>query len=291
MRKNLFLKLNSKLEPIQTGLDPFLPKIENIKAVIFDIYGTLVISRTGDISMAQKIDREAELRSILKNQGISLRNETASISQAFYGEIKADHSKSRGKGHQYPEVDILEIWRRCFETQVRHGNLDGLPDPELIREIAVRYECAVNPVWPMYGLTALIFEKKLRQLPLGIVSNAQFYTPTMLQAFTGKTLSQMGFHQDLCIWSYQERLGKPAVELFEKLLQSLKARNVSPQSALYVGNDMLNDVWAASQVGLKTALFAGDQRSLRLRETDARCRSLKPDAVVTALAQIPDLLE
>jgi putative hydrolase of the HAD superfamily len=65
---------------------------------------------------------------------------------------------------------------------------------------------------------------------------------------------------------------------------------VSAAETLYVGNDMLNDVWTASQCGLKTALFAGDKRSLRLREDDARCAALQPDVIVTSLSQILDIV-
>ena len=64
-----------------------------------------------------------------------------------------------------------------------------------------------------------------------------------------------------------------------------------PDQALYLGNDMLNDVWTAGQAGLLPVLFAGDQRSLRLREDDPRCRDLRPARVLTALDQLPALLD
>jgi putative hydrolase of the HAD superfamily len=57
-----------------------------------------------------------------------------------------------------------------------------------------------------------------------------------------------------------------------------------------VGNDKLNDIWPATQLGLKTALFAGDQRSLRLRENDVRCSGLEPDLVITRLSQLSDFI-
>jgi putative hydrolase of the HAD superfamily len=53
---------------------------------------------------------------------------------------------------------------------------------------------------------------------------------------------------------------------------------------------MLKDIWCAAQAGFKTALFAGDRRSLRKREDDERCKNHRPDAVVTELAQIPPML-
>ena len=52
---------------------------------------------------------------------------------------------------------------------------------------------------------------------------------------------------------------------------------------------MLKDIWPATQLGFKTALFAGDARSLRLREDDERCRGLKPDLVIDRLSQLAQL--
>jgi putative hydrolase of the HAD superfamily len=49
---------------------------------------------------------------------------------------------------------------------------------------------------------------------------------------------------------------------------------------------MLNDIYPAHLLGFKTALYAGDQRSLRRRENDSRCQSLTPDRVITSLDQI-----
>jgi len=51
---------------------------------------------------------------------------------------------------------------------------------------------------------------------------------------------------------------------------------------------MLNDIYPAQKVGFQTALFAGDKRSLRLRNDDPRCKNLKPDLVITDLIQLLD---
>jgi putative hydrolase of the HAD superfamily len=39
-------------------------------------------------------------------------------------------------------------------------------------------------------------------------------------------------------------------------------------------------------VGFKTALFAGDARSLRLRENQPKCQNLFADIVITDLLQL-----
>jgi putative hydrolase of the HAD superfamily len=61
---------------------------------------------------------------------------------------------------------------------------------------------------------------------------------------------------------------------------------IAAESALYVGNDLRNDIQPAAQAGFRTALFAGDRRSLRLHRDDQQCRDLSPDWVVTDLGQL-----
>jgi putative hydrolase of the HAD superfamily len=65
---------------------------------------------------------------------------------------------------------------------------------------------------------------------------------------------------------------------------------VSPEEVLYVGNDMRNDIMPATKVGFQGVLFAGDSRSLRLRQKDASCANLIPKATITELNQIFDIL-
>jgi putative hydrolase of the HAD superfamily len=53
---------------------------------------------------------------------------------------------------------------------------------------------------------------------------------------------------------------------------------------------MLNDIYPSKKAGFKTALFAGDNRSLRLRTDDLKCSNLSADLVITDLIQIIDYL-
>jgi len=78
--------------------------------------------------------------------------------------------------------------------------------------------------------------------------------------------------------------------MFQVAAEDLSQREIRPSSVLYVGNDMLNDVFPASQVGFRTALFAGDERSLRLRAEDSQVDGLSADLILTDLTQLPDCL-
>lgn len=287
----LYRGLSKPLIPIPTDLTASSEALHGIRAVIFDIYGTLIASGTGDISLAEKQDRESVIRESLVEMGLKiLAGPSFSFSEFFHTCIKADHEVQRDGGADYPEVDILEIWQGFVQSLNDTGRLEGIPDEDQLRTEAVRYECRVNAVWPMPGLENCLTRLVDAGLQLGIVSNAQFYTPIMLEAFTGKSLEVLGFRDNLSVWSYCERRGKPSSELFPKLDQGMDYYGLSPHDCLFVGNDMLNDIWTAHNYGLKTCLFAGDQRSLRLRENDERCQNLKPDLIITELSQLPGLI-
>ena len=121
---------------------------------------------------------------------------------------------------------------------------------------------------------------------MGIISNAQFYTAYLFKWFLGSDLNDLGFDPELVYYSYQYEIAKPSPILFQLAAQKLKERGITPPCVLYIGNDMLNDIYPAKAIGFQTALFAGDRRSLRLRADDPRCKHLRADLVITDLDQL-----
>jgi putative hydrolase of the HAD superfamily len=290
---HLFRDRTHPLAPSPTGIEPHLPKASApIKAVLFDVYGTLISSGVGDISLDQFADQSDLIRKLVDQAGFEWRADFSdhNLAAEFNQEIKADHARTMSQGHPYPEVNILEIWTTLVEgwTEPRTGK-DSIR--ENIATLAVEYECAVNPVWPNEGFNEILHHCREASLPLGIVSNAQFYTPIMLEAFLEKSLKTAGFEAALQVWSYQERRGKPDVALYEKIGAILESEfQIHRSQVIFVGNDMLKDIWAATEAGFKGVLYAGDSRSLRLREDDERCRDLSPYATISSLGQIQHLL-
>ena len=113
------------------------------------------------------------------------------------------------------------------------------------------------------------------------------FTPFIcFERFLGTTLERRGFDQRLIFFSCDSGHAKPSTFMFQRAKAILSGMGIPAASVLYVGNDMRNDILPAKAVGFKTALFAGDRRSLRLRESDDRCRDLSPDLIVTDLRQL-----
>jgi putative hydrolase of the HAD superfamily len=138
----------------------------------------------------------------------------------------------------------------------------------------------------MPNLEKMLSACKKSKILLGIISNAQFYTPYLFEWFLDSNLRDLGFHQDLTIFSYKSGHAKPSEFMFKYTAEKLKNLDIPAESTLYMGNDMLNDIYPAEKAGFKTALFAGDARSLRLRKNSPQCRNLSPDLVITDLIQL-----
>jgi len=283
-------RLSAPLQPRPTGTAPRLTPLPGIRAVLFDVYGTLFISASGDIGAAGEEEDERAFRTAAAEAGLALtwRDPPTRGAERLVRAIQASHARSRQQGIAYPEVDIVDIWQ---EVALSGSDAGAPPSREALRVAAVEYECRTNPVWPMPGAAELLHALRRRGCRLGIVSNAQFYTPLIFQALLGATPTDLGFEQDLCAWSYRQAEAKPATALFRPVLETLQARHgIRPGETLYVGNDRLKDIWPAAQLGCKTALFAGDGRSLRLRESDERCRAADPDVILDDLRQLRGVL-
>ena len=132
-------------------------------------------------------------------------------------------------------------------------------------------------------------ELKKRGLTLGIVSNAQFYTPVILSFLLEQPLEEI-FSSNFLVWSFQERRGKPSPLIFKKIIESMRDYQIPIELSLYVGNDMKNDIFTAHANGIPTVLFAGDKRSLRLREEEKEINLVQPERVITSLNQILEII-
>ena len=269
------MKYIKPLSPIPTDLQPQGILTKPIRCVLFDIYGTLLISASGDIGVLESVNATREkIQELIDIYGFTASAED--VITEFFHTIKNKHDESKQKGIEFPEVDILQIWASVLKAG----------KSKEIERFAMEYEMIVNPVYPMPHSKETLCKLKENDFVIGIVSNAQFYTPCILECLMGDSFESIGFKEDLCFFSYRFGVAKPSLILFQNALDQLESRGINADETLYIGNDMLNDVLPAIRMGFKTGLFAGDARSLRLREDYHACKNISPDVVITELNQV-----
>jgi putative hydrolase of the HAD superfamily len=297
--KNLLDK-SDKLLPEPAGVKPYYTNDKNIKSVIFDIYGTLLISASGDIDKLEvTTDNLKSAFEMLNIKIYPLENQNektilSSILKEFRNTIEQNHLLRKEKNIKYPEVDYIKIWEQVLKVALdkkwiyRKNNIN-------IRLLTFVFEILSNRVYPMPGMNKTILELYKNGVPLGIISNAQFYTPIVLNYFINKKYIEDDivsfFDPDLTVFSYKKLMSKPDESLFLELIPTLRKKyNIEPAEVLFVGNDMFKDVYAGKTAGFKTALFAGDMRSYRTRNDREEVKGLKPDHLITELDQILEIV-
>ena len=294
--KNL-LASAEPLNPIPTNVRPDYRKDSSIKAVIFDIYGTLLISSSGDIDQAEISAKNLELALNSSNIEIVDKSITAleHILYDFEYTIKICHQEAKKKAVSYPEIDILSIWEIVLLHARRKKLVQFNGEANIMRMTCV-FELLSNRTYPMPGMFETIKRLNEGGIPIGIVSNAQFYTPIVMNYYLSQKLGLDEevnfFDKELTVFSYKLGIGKPDTKLFDELIPVLKKKyKLEPEQVLFVGNDMLKDIYTSNKIGFKTALYAGDKRSLRIREDREETKGLKPDFVITGLSQLFEIIE
>ncbi len=275
MKRRLIEKYLHPLTPIATAVKPGGAITEKVRCVLFDLYGTLFISGSGDTQPCLEPSSVSDrIACLLMRYGI--RKKPKVLLEALDRAIRHRHRELRGQGVDFPEVKIDRIWKAILPED----NLD------IVRRFAVEFELLVNPVYPMPNLAKMLDACRRRSIRMGVISNAQFYTPLLFEWFLDSDPVGLGMDPELVFYSYRFEIAKPSTRLFELAAEKLRAKGIAAGSALYLGNDMLKDVYPAKAVGFQTALFAGDQRSLRLRTDNRRCRNISADLVITDLDQL-----
>lgn len=275
VNKQLFKKYTRSLSPIPTGRQPAGRLDVAVKCILFDVYGTLFISDSGDIGMARpESEKKLKIQNLINQYHLDTTSEN--LLQSLYDCIEKKHVVLRREGIDFPEIEIDAIWMEIL----------NISDRSAARQFALEFELVVNPVYPMPHLKDVLESLKIQQLPMGIISNAQFYTLCLFNWFLNGEPKDLGFDAELLFLSYRLKHAKPSRKPFEMAAEKLENMGISRTSVLYVGNDMRNDILPATKTGFQTALFAGDRRSLRHRENDPQCKNVVPNLVITDLIQL-----
>ncbi len=221
------------------------------RAVVFDIYGTLLIAQEGGV----KPDPDADpmLREILKNAGYT---PPESPSTELHEAVLRHHAAA---DVPFPEIDLRILWRELLSLE------PGTDLTELIETL----ENAWHPTRLMPGAEQFIGRLARSGISLGLLSNAQCNTLASLGG-----IAEL-FAPELTILSFQHGIAKPSPELFQILTDRLAGRCISPEETLYIGNDPIRDITPAAAHGFQTALFTGHPESLRPGDC-------KPDLTLTA---------
>jgi putative hydrolase of the HAD superfamily len=279
-------------------------KLSDIRVVIFDVYGTLVNYWKEQFSDGDK--KEDELLDAFQKTAryfgfeefllkIDPSNKAEKTLKDFYqGLIALNHQKKLKKGLEFPEVKIEEIWEVILMMLARHGydiKKPGLgAKADLAQCVAYYYNFFALSSGLYDGVIDALQMLRGHNLKLGILSNAQFYTPLdltlLLRHETNNVIVDYLelFDIDLVYFSYTYGVAKPNSTMIHSLFDALYELQILPNQVVFVGNDLLNDIKIASDAGMHTAFFTGDSRSAFVHDLENK---IFPDIVFDRWEDLP----
>jgi FMN phosphatase YigB (HAD superfamily) len=228
----------------------------NPRAVIFDVYGTLLEVGPPPPDADQRWERLFGERLHLEPR-LSRLDFSVASSQV----IARRHQAARTRGIPWPEVQWPSVVAEVLPELARSSPQDQ--EEFLYRQILTGHTAR------MTAETAVVLRwLKDRPCLLGIASNAQAYTLRELQdALARYGLGMDLFERDLCFWSFEHGFSKPDPHVFQTLTARLEARGIPPAETLMVGDRLDHDLEPARAHGWQTwrvgASGDGDWTGLR----------------------------
>ncbi|WP_372635625.1 HAD family hydrolase [Fodinibius sp.] len=286
--------LTHPLEPVSAGHSTQLQAIRGIRCVAFDFYGTMFISAVGDIGVDEKQQRQSPgwFTEALEDSGFTVAKPDVGHRgiDIFEQTVENHVRRAREEEIEYPEPDIVAVWLDVLNDLKASGDIRGETSRNKAIQFGIEFEFRINDIWPVPNLDTVLKQLKDRGLELGIISNSQYYTPIAFEALLNQPPGDFGFNENLLIWSYRTGRKKPSTDLYSIFTEAAEKEQLKPREVLYVGNDIRKDIAPAKEVGLRTALYVGDQRSIRHQPDDLKKSRYRPDLIVDDLSQVNDCL-
>ena len=237
--------------------------MSKLRAVLFDVYGTLVDIKTNehDDGTFESLSRFLEYRRVFIR--------TQELKEFYFDQLNQQIARSREK---YPEVDVADAFAHVLRE------CGGVNDRYLAAMITQLYRSLIRERMKLFDDTFWTLNKFRRQYKLGIVSDAQrlFCKPEL------RTLRLERFF-DATLFSSDYGFRKPDPRLFHIALAMI---DVPPSEAAYIGNGYDTDCIGAKNAGIAVVgLIHQDEQDKQVyTQTDV------PDFVVDDLHQALDTI-
>lgn len=239
----------------------------NIKAILFDINGTLIDIHTDEGN--EEIYRG--ISHLLTYQGITLHR--WEVRDAYYRIMDEQRKASK---EQYPEFDVINIFREFLKRQFL---AQGVISPKKLEWLPVflaeTYRGISRNRLQLYPGVLDVLNELRPRYKLAAISDAQ-------SAWCRSEMRAVGiegyFNPIIVSGDYGYR--KPDHRLFRAALQALK---LTPENVLFVGNDMYRDIYPANQLGIKSVFFSSNQGG---KQADGA----KPDYIIYQFSEMRQAL-
>ena len=247
-----------------------------IKAILFDVHGTII---------DKSKDKDKVLTSARTNVVSFLNRHGYKVTDSGYHQVWLRNlKKHRQEWEELNEVSFYG-WYRGILSDLKIDRSDEKFIDDMSEQWIAAFSSSTTEIFPAKNVLTELKNKFL----LGVVSNS-------LGKNTRVDLTITGFIDlfDAIITSSEAGKRKPHPFIFESALKRLE---VKPSEAIFVGDDIYEDILGAKQVGMKTILIGNQDPLKYLSDSErasllakAKIENYKPDASIDNMEKLAEVL-
>lgn len=291
--------------PVPLKSRPSIKRLPGIRAVLWDIYGTLL--RTPDDSFTLFPEPEIRLQVALDktihefNMWNHMYRKPGPPWQSMIHQYRdyIDRATMVAPKHRgdFTEINLVAIWRsivaRLFDKEFVYDT-DTLGDEaQLSEKVAYFFHSSLQALEGRANAGSLMTQLREAGIQQGALADGQQFT--LLQV-ARKTLTddhpplRTLLSPSLNTLSSQYGVRKPSKSLFDIAIERLDESGISPEDTLHVSSRLTDSLVPAKAAGMKTALLAVEKTGLEADPQFIKDPQTRPDRLLTDLSQITEVI-
>lgn len=285
---------------------PFLKPLPGIRGVVWAVYGTLLRIDGGRLYHIhpQQLRMQIALEKTIEefNMWHSMSRKPGApweyMLQQYSRLIEEEQLKPTKKKGDQRAVDSCHVWQKVIERLQRneyrydvgfYGSVESLS-----QKVAYFFHANLQGVAATEGIADVLLQIAGAGLRQGAIDDGQSFTPAQLlqalqQQSAVNSLADV-FSSGTITLSSDVHVRKPSASLFAAGFAPLLKAGLQPEEILYVSHRLEDDLAAARQFGVRTALYAGDAVVCQVQPAGVRDPANKPDRLLTNVGQIGQIL-
>lgn len=293
------------LAPVPVKATPSCQPLAGIRAVLWDVYGTLLRVTEGRFRILpeQEIRLQVALDKTIHefNMWNYLYRKPGPPWQSLIGiycsTVERMQMRAVAAGDT-PEVNLVDVWAGLIikllekDYPIDEGRYG--PPEAFAEKVAYFFHCSLQ------GLSARDAAAEVARYITevgyvqGCLADGQSFTSLQLQ----RCLSQQAelpslaalFRPAALVYSSEFGVRKPSGTLFQAAVARLAGQGISADQILHVSCRLQSDLIPARKAGMKTALLVAEKDGLEVAKELLRDPATRPDRLLTDLEQLRELL-
>lgn len=285
---------------------PACKPLTGIKAVLWDVYGTLLRIVGGELVQQheQQVRVQVALEKTIQefNMWYSMTRKPGQPWEYMFQQYsklveEAELVRTPAKGDT-PEIDSAKIWGKILDRLRRneytydeslYGDFD-----QLAAKVAYFYHANQQGVCAADGASQALESVLQLGRRQGLLANGQCFTIAQLNRALCQQqpgIMLQGLLKANCVFlSTQFGVRIPSPTLFTLVERGVRQAGFAPDNVLVVSCRLRDHLASAKRYGFRTALYAADASCCKVEAADLKNSELRPDRLLTELVQISDVL-